>query len=631
MNALDPARSIHQPLNTPHSARRLREFYYRWEWDFQSSPEQLWPLASDTNRFNRDAAVPAIERRPAECLTNARRRLRMFRLGIPVEWEEEPFEWVRPYRFGVRRRYFAGPVAEMRVHTQLQPRPDGGTHMIYEVWATPRNLLGLAAIPVQIGILSARAFAETMRRYDRYAVHGTPVIAQPAQVRFSPGGQGRLAALADQLLRQRTQPEIVSRLVNVIEHADEIALARMRPYGLAEIWGLPRRAVLEHFLLATRIGLLELEWDVLCPLCRNPKQVGSTLSEIGQAVHCDVCNIDFSANFERSVELTFHPNPAIRETQASEFCIAGPQTTPHVVIQQLLQPGEERTLTPTLEAGRYRLRALGLSGGQFIQVDATGERELKVQVRPEWPQDEARLTTTPTLRLSNSSDAEQLVIVERMAWTDTAVTAAEVTALQTFRDLFASEALRPGEQIAVGSLAIVFTDLRGSTQLYNEIGDAPAFGLVMNHFDVLRAAINDEGGAIVKTIGDAVMAVFRRPAPAIRAMLRAQRDLAALSGDRTLLLRAGIHYGACIAVTLNDRLDYFGSTVNQAARLEGLSTGSDIIVSETVAADPEVVEMLDRGDYQAEHFTRQLKGFDNDGFTLCRVTQAAQLSIPAGR
>lgn len=627
MNAFDPARLMRQPLNAPRPARRASEFYYRWEWDFQSSPERLWPLASDTNRFNRDTALPAIERRPAARLSNARRRLRMFRLGIPVEWEEEPFEWVRPYRFGVRRRYFAGPLAEMRVHAQLQPRADGGTHMIYEVWAAPRNLLGLAAIPAQIGILSARAFAQTMRRYDRYAVHDATIIAPPVRLRFSPGGRERLAALTDQLLRQQTDPAIISRLAALIESADELDLARMRPYALADLWGLPRRAVLEHFLLATRAGLLELEWDVLCPLCRNPKQVSGTLGEIGQAVHCEVCNIDFSVNFERSVELTFHPNPAIRETQVGEFCIAGPQTTPHVVIQQLLQPGEERTLTPILEAGRYRLRALGLSGGQFIQVDAAGEREFKVQVRPEWPQDEARLTTAPALRLSNATDAEQLVIVERMAWADTATTAAEVTALQTFRDLFASEALRPGEQIAVGSLAIVFTDLRGSTQLYNEIGDAPAFGLVMNHFDVLRAAVRDEGGAIVKTIGDAVMAVFRRPAPAVRAMLRAQRDLAAFGGSRPLLLRAGIHYGPCIAVTLNERLDYFGSTVNQAARLEGFSTGSDIVVSEAVLADPEVAALLAQGEYESESFTGHLKGFDNDGFMLCRVRRAAPPAV----
>ena len=116
-----------------------------------------------------------------------------------------------------------------------------------------------------------------------------------------------------------------------------------------------------------------------------------------------------------------------------------------------------------------------------------------------------------SLTLENTTDAEQLVMLERMAWTDQATTAAEVTALQMFRDLFSSEALRPGEQISVGTLTVLFTDLRDSTKLYREIGDATAFGRVMNHFDVLRKAIAEHDGAIVKTIGDAVMAVFRTP------------------------------------------------------------------------------------------------------------------------
>jgi len=169
----------------------------------------------------------------------------------------------------------------------------------------------------------------------------------------------------------------------------------------------------------------------------------------------------------------------------------------------------------------------------------------------------------------------------------------------------------------VGSLAIIFTDLRGSTRLYNQIGDAPAFGLVMNHFDVLRDAIQDEGGAIVKTIGDAVMAVFRRPAPAIRAMLLAQKRLAEM--NEPLYLKAGIHYGPCIAVTLNDRLDYFGSTVNKAARLEGLSTGGDVVISGAVEADPEVVALLEDGTLRAETFNARLKGFDDEEFMLWRV------------
>ena len=104
----------------------FREFHYRWEYDLESSPEQLWPLVADTNRFNRDAGVPAVEPVISESkgLKNARRRLRLSTFGIPIEWEEQPFEWVRPRRFGVVRRYSKGPVAELRVLAELTPREE---------------------------------------------------------------------------------------------------------------------------------------------------------------------------------------------------------------------------------------------------------------------------------------------------------------------------------------------------------------------------------------------------------------------------------------------------------------------------------------------------------------------------
>jgi len=201
------------------------------------------------------------------------------------------------------------------------------------------------------------------------------------------------------------------------------------------------------------------------------------------------------------------------------------------------------------------------------------------------------------------------------------VTAAEVTALQFFRDLFASEALRPGEEFSVGSQVVVFTDLRGSTKLYREIGDAVAFGRVLNHFDILKEAIAAESGAVVKTIGDAVMAVFRRPVAALRALLHAQQKLAApAAGQQPLHLKAGVHYGPCIAVTLNDRLDYFGSTINIAARLEGQSSGSDVIISAPVRHDPEVVEWLQQQtNLMVEPVETTLKGFDEQRFELWRV------------
>jgi len=81
----------------------MREFHYRWEWRLRSSPERLWPLAADTNSFNRDAGVPALEL--GEVRPGGRRLLRLSKLGIPIEWEEEPFEWIESHRFSVVRRY----------------------------------------------------------------------------------------------------------------------------------------------------------------------------------------------------------------------------------------------------------------------------------------------------------------------------------------------------------------------------------------------------------------------------------------------------------------------------------------------------------------------------------------------
>lgn len=607
----------------------FREFYYRWEWQLQASPEAVWPLLADTNRFNRDTHVPAVQRHAegASKLPNLRQRLRLQRFGVPVEWEEEPFEWSRPQRFGVVRRYRTGPLAQMRVLVELNPRAEAsatapmGSRVTYEVWATPRNFLGLIAIPLQIGWLGAKNFTQTIRRYDQLLASGKMLSTLPASVHFSPGGRERLANFRQALLQQGAAAPLVAHLIQTLEQADDLALAKIRPYALAKAWQVPRREALALCLQATRVGLLEFCWSLLCPLCRGAKATHKTLRDLQAEVHCESCNIDFTANFERSVELTFRPNPAVREIAVEEFCVGGPQITPHIVAQQLLAARAQRILTLPLETGRYRVRTLAIPGGQHFMVTAGGVNQASFILTPAgWSEAELQLATPATVHFENTTAAEQLFILERMAWSDQAVTAAEVTALQLFRDLFASEALRPGEEFSVGSQVVVFTDLRGSTKLYQEIGDAVAFSRVLNHFEILKEAIAAEGGAIVKTIGDAVMAVFRRPLAALQALLTAQQKLA--TDPAPLHLKAGIHYGPCIAVTLNDRLDYFGSTINLAARLEGLSSGNDVIISAAVREDPEVREWLaGQAGLWFEPMEATLKGFDEQRFNLWRVTR----------
>jgi class 3 adenylate cyclase len=603
-----------------------RGFHYRWEYDLSASPQALWPLVSDTNRFNRDAGLPDVTEQAAS--EKGGRRLRFSKLGVGVEWEEEPFQWIRPYRFGVVRKYHSGPVASARVAVELSEREGGGTHLVYQVWAEPRGALGRAVIPVQVGRVSRRRFAKVFRRYDALALRSEQQngTAQPTAKTVA-GGRALLEAQRLKLLDSGADASLVARLLNTVETGDELTLAHLRPYALADEWGVARRAALELCLKATRAGLLDLRWELLCPLCRGAKQSAQTLRDVQASLHCESCNIDFTVNFDRSVEVVFRPNPAVRRIDVRDFCVGGPQVTPHVVVQQLTRPDERREVKPLLEEGRHRLRTASLPGGQFVFVAREGLDSLTLRACIEgWPGEEARVSTRPTLMLENATPHEQLFVFERMAWGDQAATASEVTALQLFRDLFSTEALRPGDQISVGQMTILFTDLRNSTRLYREIGDSVAFGTVMNHFDVLREEIAKEGGSIVKTLGDAVMAVFTRPAPALRAIITSQWKLAhPPEGMRPLMLKAGVHTGPCIAVTLNERLDYFGSNVNIAARLEPLSDGTDCVVSDDVRRDPEVADLLEDASsgLTAEPTEAQLKGFDREHFTLWRVKRAA--------
>ena len=606
----------------------FREFHYRWEFDLRSSPEQLWPLVADTNRFNRDTGVPAVKA-VGEASENGR-RLRLTSLGIPIEWEEQPFEWVRPQRFGVVRRYSKGPMEELRVRAELEPL-NGGTKLVYEVWAKPKNLLGAIAIPIQIGIISSRNFARTFREYDLTArAEPSQAMESTADVEFTPGGRARLIALGEKLVSEGVDEQTVALLVDHVENADDFALSRIRPYRLADENRTPRRQMLAACLQATRAGMLDLQWNLICPMCRGGEAKDS-LAELSSNVHCDGCNIDFNVNFEQSVELTFRPNPSIRQINVETFCVGGPQVTPHIVAQQFLKPQSRRSIDIQLEEGRYRLRTTSLPGWQHVTVTNDGLCGVSLCASPEgWSNGEIELSKSCSLELANTFDDDQLFVLERTAWSDEAATAAEVTALQTFRDLFASEALRPGEQISVGTLTVLFTDLKNSTQLYREIGDATAFGRVMNHFDVLKQAIAAEDGALVKTIGDAVMAVFRRPANALRAMIDAQQKLASPpEGMLPLTLKGGLHTGPCIAVTLNERLDYFGSTVNLAARLEGQSNGNDVVISNIVYTDPEIRDLLldPMNQLVAKPLEMQLKGFAEERFELWRIMRGSEQHV----
>jgi class 3 adenylate cyclase len=566
-----------------------REYHYKWEWDLVSPPEALWPLVSDTNRFNRDTGLPPMH------LLGIQNRVKRVRFQIPlvnIFWEEEPFEWTYPYRFGILRRYKTGPLLEMRVDCRLERRGEGA-HLIYDTWATSRNILGDIAIPLGIGFYSARRFESAFTLYDKIASNPDPRLVGAPGRNLSPSGQARFRTLRERIPTADNQT--LDRLYDYFQRADDLSIQRMRPYALADAWGLNRRAVLETFLHVTREGLLDMYWDLLCPECRGVTEDHRRLGDLSGHSHCNTCHINFDANFDQNVEVIFRPNPSIRNVDASvEFCVGSPQRQPHVVFSLLVPPREELPFDTMLAPGRYRLSASALDGSQILIASSDGASRMDFHAdKLGWSNEFLVIGLSPNIRLFNDLDFTQTFQLERVTWSDQAATAADVTTLQVFRDLFSTEVLRAGEEISVGSMTLMFTDLRNSTKMYREIGDASAFGKVRDHFDIIEQAAAKEDGAVVKTMGDAVMAAFRKPVSAVRAIWNVQRELTA-RGIPPLTIKVGVHHGPCIVVNLNDRLDYFGSTVNIAARLPHFSAGGELILSAEIRDDPEVNEFLER-------------------------------------
>jgi class 3 adenylate cyclase len=595
-----------------------QEFYFDWKWDLRSSPQAIWPFASDTNRFNRDTGQPQVE-----MLDNVKgvKHVRMKLPIIRVEWQEEPFEWTYPYSFGILRTYSRGPIDEMRVRANFDPGADGGTCVRYQTWMKTSNLLAQLAIPFVIGVIAKSRFERAFRLYDRIAEERGSAIDISPQHGLSSKGRARFKSLSETIIQQGTDPSLVARLENFLDRADELSVQRIRPYALADRWGVSRRATLEMFLRATRAGILDMSWDLLCPNCRGTTEGFTNLGEVRGQSHCSTCRIDFTVNFDHNIEVVFKPNPSVRRVEFdAAFCVGSPQLQPHVVMSQSVTALHPLPVSLQLEPGRYTLRASNLAGSISLYADSEGAPRSDIRVTSfGWPLEQQHVSLRPTLNMVNATDAEQTFQLERTAWSDQAATAADVTALQVFRDLFASEVLRPGEEISIGSVTLMFTDLRDSTRLYRSIGDASAFGRVREHFQVLEEAVASESGSIVKTMGDSVMASFRNPVAAMRAVWNAQ-NIIAERGHPMLWLKVGIHKGPCIVVNLNDRLDYFGSTVNIAARLPTFSLGGELIFTEEIHDDPEVQEFLAKNAKTgALHPIKEyIKGFDQP-FTVWKL------------
>ena len=433
------------------------------------------------------------------------------------------------------------------------------------------------------------------------------------------------------VLRQSADADVVAAIERLVRDAPDHRLCRINVVDFATKSGLNEERVIAAFLHAARIGLFDLSWNVLCPGCGGVLDANATLKTVRREEYeCALCAAGYEPTLDEMVEVAFTVMPRVRRIAAHD-----PETLPipgyfrqifwssgidlpddfERIIEDVtldsveLPPGEKAILSLQLPAEFVIVFEPVTHAAQFLDIkgEATRERQNLSLVfnKVRAPTGTIELRPGPfRLAFENRTDARVLpgvwiagdALHGLLGRRKPFLTAKRLLTNQTFHDLYGTDTLDINQRLNITSLTFLFTDLKGSTQLYERVGDLVAYDLVRAHFRVLTEIVASEAGAVVKTIGDAVMATFPTPDRAVGAALRMREAMRKFNEERKsedLLLKIGIHEGPCLAVTLNDRRDYFGQTVNIAARVQNLAVSRSIYATGPVVEDAQTSMLLE--------------------------------------
>lgn len=573
----------------------------------ESDVGAAWALVGDTDHLNRVADNP--------------------RLGVAMQPDAHGFPELRGAMFGpgpVRHAYrevdsrwvsgrwfeqvrdITGPILRRtRYQARLEPGPRGGVVPVVSLGVEFSNPLTRA-----IGGAATRgALRAWQAALDALPAPGAAAEA-PAAVRILPGS---VEAALERWRAGGADAALVGRVRGHLQTARARDLRALRPLALAAHWGLPPREVVRAFLAGTEAGAVELYWTVRCPRCGAGVADAAALSDLADHAGCASCRIDFGNELDRNVEVLFAAPPAIRPPAGETFCTLFPAARPEVLALATLAPGAAEEIEVDLPAGRWSLGAGGGLQDAVVEVSEGGAAAL------DWRADGAegglrRVRPGPVrLRLENPTVGRVRVQLAGDPDAGRWLSAAWLTTMPEYRRRYGSQALAPDVRLGVRAVAVLFTDLTGSAAMYNQHGDATAFQLVHEHFGVLDAVLEQWGGARVKTIGDALMATFGDPADAVSAGLAMQVDFqrwaAGLEMEAPPGLKVGLHFGPAMAVHTDQAgLDYFGGTVNMAARCEGQATRGDVVWTDAVQAAPGVGDRVAAWGGAVSAFPARIKG-----------------------
>ncbi len=579
---------------------------------FQTNQDNFWQSLIQNDIISRIAGKP----KPSFTITveDGLRLLhaRINIMGFSHEYTEIPYEWVVPRYYEVECLYHKGVLRYLKFHCYLDKSRDG--HMILEVAYTVRIPFFGDLFAKIVHAHYSKALKTMAQKINKINYYGFETF-----IKSNSETQALSKNLNEKWQGILPHSPIPALLAEFVYAAPDSVVGRMRPFVVAKHYQLDRMEVLHFFFLATQAGYFDMTWDVSCPSCLNPNHRYKTLGDLETGSYCPGCSLEYELDFDRRVELTFCPKPHVRAVEQGSYCLGSVGNTPHIMFQFNLPPLKEETKNIILKPGCYRIiPLLGKSKPVFIDVMEscpTKNFELVIKDHLLIPSAE-RVSCDFTLHFINRDPIWQTIKCEYLEEESDAATAHLVAATQDYRDLFGSDSLRPGVKLGISDATLLFTDLKGSTAIYEAQGDSQAFGLVYEHFELLTDIVKKNHGAIVKTIGDAVMAVFHDPSHGMKTALAILHEFNRWNQNRpeALHIKLGMHQGPCIALNLNDKLDYFGAVVNKAARLQNASEGDDLVVAESFFQMPNIQEVIQQNvdPLDISSFKSFLKGFSSE-------------------
>ena len=337
------------------------------------------------------------------------------------------------------------------------------------------------------------------------------------------------------VLKQTADPAVADAIIGLIESGEDHELNRINVLDFSARTGLDEEKVISGFLHASRLGLFDLSWNVLCPGCGGVLDAHSTLKSLRHDDYqCGLCACGYEASVDEQVEVAFTVSPRTRRIGAHDpntlplweyfkqvFWSSGVDLdretfgslTDEVTLDALELPaGEKAQLSLQLPPQFIIVFEPVTHSARFIDVQGEPTKE-RQQLSLIYNNAHAPVETTVMrpgplrLSLDNQAGVRVLPVVfvaaealhHLIGKRKPFLTAKRMLSNQTFRDVFKADNLNIDQRLKITSLTFLFTDLKGSTALYERVGDLAAFDLVRAHFHALLEIISSEKGAVVKT------------------------------------------------------------------------------------------------------------------------------------